>query len=109
MSGIGGDKADRSSPQALRGPPLVIYAQIKYMWAKGFTDESLAYLRDFTERLREDLESQRAAGGIDPEQADQIAEYTRLLSRCYFKLAEWQTSLSDDWSTVTDSRPVGCD
>jgi FKBP12-rapamycin complex-associated protein len=46
--------------QAMSGPPQVIYSHLKYQWATGAREETLAFLRDFTARLSADL-------GIHPD------------------------------------------
>ncbi|KAI9604455.1 hypothetical protein KEM48_000690 [Puccinia striiformis f. sp. tritici PST-130] len=83
-----------------RGPPLVIYSHIKYMWGSGAKQDSLMYLKDFTLRLSEDVFDQRDQGGEqDFEQQIRRVDHQRLLSRCHLKLGEWQSQLQEDWSS----------
>lgn len=109
--------------QAVSGPPQVIYAHLKYLWATGAREETLAWLREFTGKLSADL-------GIHPDgeavatsevvSPGRKAEYTRLLARCHYKLGEWQSAMQEDWGSVSLSRcflslskltrsfPLGC-
>ncbi|MBW0475655.1 hypothetical protein O181_015370 [Austropuccinia psidii MF-1] len=86
-----------------RGPPLVIYSHIKYMWGSGAKQDSLIYLKDFTLRLSEDVLDQNRninqTGNHDFEQQGRKIEHQRLLSRCHLKLGEWQSQLQEDWSS----------
>lgn len=83
-----------------RGPPLVIYSHIKYMWGSGAKHDSLMYLKDFTHRLSEDVFDQRDQNGDqDLEQQSRKVDHQRLLSRCHLKLGEWQSQLQEDWSS----------
>ncbi|PWN23279.1 putative TOR1-1-phosphatidylinositol 3-kinase [Microstroma glucosiphilum] len=103
-----GGQMDTHSPSNAAGgpkaPPQVIYAHLKFMWASGAKLESLNYLRDFTVNLAEDL----GLHGIDErgnlvqpdwQASPKLAEYARLLARCYFKQGEWQAALNEDWVT----------
>ena len=100
MDAVGGPKA----------PPAVIYAHLKFMWAYGAQTESLSYLREFTASLAEDL----GLAGVDEHgslvmpdlsAAPRLGDFARLLARCYFKLAEWQTTMNEDW-VVDDTYDV---
>lgn len=94
---------------ALRAPPQVVYAQLKYMWAKGQQREALRHLVDFTTRMSQDL-------GLNPNDLitqplpqqgrgislkKHVEEYTRLLARCFLKQGEWQIALNSNWRTET--------
>lgn len=88
----------------MTGPPQVIYAHLKYMWATGAKDETLAFLREFTAKLASDL----GMNGPEPPtpsaeltQSGRLPEFTRLLARCYFKLGEWQMAMQDNWGSVS--------
>lgn len=89
----------------MQGPPHVIYAHLKYMWATGARDETLAYLRDFTGRLTQDLglnpDSEEPNAASELAATGQLLEYTKLLARCYYKLGEWQSALQPDWGSVS--------
>ncbi|WFD00567.1 non-specific serine/threonine protein kinase [Malassezia yamatoensis] len=93
---------DASAQLAPKAPPAVIYSHLKFMWACGAKSESLSYLRDFTSNLAEDL----GMSNVDEQQnlllpdlraSPRLAEFARLLARCYFKQGEWQVALHDEW------------
>lgn len=90
----------------MQGPPHVIYAHLKYMWATGAREETLAYLRDFTGRLTQDLglnpDSEEPNAASELAASGQLLEYTKLLARCYYKLGEWQSALQPDWGSVSN-------
>ncbi|KAJ6555230.1 phosphatidylinositol 3-kinase [Mycena sp. CBHHK59/15] len=81
-----------------KAPPNVVYAQLKYMWAQGAREGSLAELRQFTISLAKDLQAesndhaQRA--GLPKQRLNQLS---KLLARCYFKQGEWQVALDENW------------
>ena len=85
-----------------KAPPAVIYSHLKFMWACGAKGESLSYLRDFTANLAEDLgmatvDEHENLVLPDLRASPRLAEFARLLARCYFKLGEWQVALNDEW------------
>jgi FKBP12-rapamycin complex-associated protein len=90
----------------MSGPPQVIYSHLKYQWATGAREETLAFLRDFTARLSADLgihpDGEHAANA-DVVNSGRKAEYTRLLARCHYKLGEWQSAMQEDWGSVRPS------
>lgn len=95
---------DPRSPMGPKAPPSVIYAHLKFMWASGAKLESLNYLRDFTVNLAEDLGLHGVDERGNPIQPDwqtspRLADYGRLLARCFFKQGEWQAALNEDWVT----------
>lgn len=97
---MGGEEIDFSGGSS-QGPPHVIYAHLKFMWARGDKGETLAYLDEFTARLAHDLGI--GAGGnrsTELTQSGQVVTFTRLLARCFYKQAAWSTSLQDDWGSV---------
>jgi len=82
------------------GPPHVLYAQLKYLWAKGEHEDTLAYLVEFTRKLAEDLGyGPGASQKSDYIQTGQVPGLTKLLARCYYKRGEWVMALSDDWGS----------
>ncbi|KAK6202747.1 1-phosphatidylinositol 3-kinase [Scheffersomyces amazonensis] len=93
-----------------RAPPQVVYAQLKYMWAKGEQTEALRHLVDFTTRMSQDL-------GLNPndlitqplpsEGPKHVEEYTKLLARCFLKQGEWQIALNSNWRTETSEIILG--
>lgn len=96
-----------------RAPPQVVYAQLKYMWAKGLGKEALRHLVDFTTRMLQDL-------GLNPDDLitqpvpvdgpgvpKHVEEYTRLLARCFLKQGEWQIVLNANWRTETSEIILG--
>ena len=96
-----------------RAPPQVVYAQLKYMWAKGQQKEALRHLVDFTTRMSQDL-------GLNPNDLitqplpsegpgipKHVEEYTKLLARCFLKQGEWQIALNNNWRTETSEIILG--
>ncbi|KAJ6493204.1 phosphatidylinositol 3-kinase [Mycena sanguinolenta] len=79
-----------------KAPPNVVYAQLKFMWAQGAREGSLAELRQFTVSLAKDFQAERDAqrAGL-PKQ--RLNELSKLLARCYFKQGEWQVALDENW------------
>ncbi|KPV75332.1 uncharacterized protein RHOBADRAFT_53323, partial [Rhodotorula graminis WP1] len=98
---LGDDHATMGGP-AMSGPPQVIYAHLKYQWASGAREETLAFLRDFTAKLSADLgihpDGEQAANA-EVVNSGRKAEYTRLLARCHYKLGEWQSAMQEDWGS----------
>jgi FKBP12-rapamycin complex-associated protein len=88
----------------MSGPPQVIYAHLKYLWATGAREETLTFLRAFTAKLSGDLglhpDGDRVASS-ELTLSGSISEYTKLLARCYYKLGEWQSAMQDDWGSVS--------
>ena len=96
-----------------RAPPQVVYAQLKYMWAKGLGKEALRHLVVFTTHMSQDL-------GLNPDDLitqpvsvdgpgvpKHVEEYTRLLARCFLKQGEWQIVLNLNWRTETSEIILG--
>lgn len=96
-----------------RAPPQVVYAQLKYMWAKGQRPEALRHLVDFTTRMSQDL-------GLNPNDLitqplpsegpgipKHVEEYTKLLARCFLKQGEWQIALNSNWRSETSEIILG--
>ena len=95
--------------QYLKAPPMVIYAHLKCRWAKGERDETLHYLRDFSEKLAQDIQAGTSGRGAGKPAVDSKLEgLSRLLARCYYKLGEWQFALKEEWETVSLSYALGC-
>ncbi|TRM60259.1 armadillo-type protein [Schizophyllum amplum] len=88
------------SPRAIHGydlhhvkaPPNVVYAQLKYMWACGNCDESLQFLREFSDKLQADVKDPRTQASPDKHVLS-----AKLLARCYFKQASWQAQRNEEW------------
>lgn len=93
----------RDQPFTVAAPPPVVYAQLKFLWAKGSQKEALHYLVNFASKMAADL-------GLDPTNmiseatsknivtsVDDIASYTKLLSRCFLKQGQWRASLEPNW------------
>lgn len=96
-----------------RAPPQVVYAQLKYMWAKGQQREALRHLVDFTTRMSQDL-------GLNPNDLitqplpsegpgipKHVEDYTKLLARCFLKQGEWQIALNSNWKSETSEIILG--
>ncbi|KAJ7469288.1 FAT domain-containing protein [Mycena galericulata] len=81
-----------------KAPPNVVYAQLKYMWAQGAREGSLAELRQFTVSLAKDLQAESSdhaqRAGLPKDRLNQLS---KLLARCYFKQGEWQVALDENW------------
>lgn len=96
--------------QTSRAPPQVVYAQLKYMWARGQTKEALNHLVDFTSKLSRDLgvnESEAITQPLPTGVSENIEKYTKLLARCYLKQGEWKISLNPNWSENGSSGILG--
>ncbi|KAG2232165.1 hypothetical protein INT48_006039 [Thamnidium elegans] len=89
--------------------PKIVYAQLKHMWdsasistadrSTAIRTRALSILREFTAQKTNDLglnpDEMAASMPIDPSRiTDEVAEYTRLLSRCYLRQGQWQRALS---------------
>ena len=92
--------AQSREQQYSKAPPMVIYAHLKCNWAKGDRRDTLAYLRDFSAKLARDIQSNTPAR-TEPSGTGKLAELSRLLARCYFKLGEWQFALKEEWDGVS--------
>ncbi|KAJ7174943.1 phosphatidylinositol 3-kinase [Mycena crocata] len=81
-----------------KAPPNVVYAQLKYMWAQGAREGSLAELRQFTVSLAKDLQAESSEhaqrAGLPKQRLNQLS---KLLARCYFKQGEWKVALDEEW------------
>ncbi|KAJ7085298.1 FAT domain-containing protein [Mycena epipterygia] len=75
----------------MKASPNVVYAQLKYMWARG---GSLAELRQFTISLAKDLHAE----SLDHAQraGQRLNELSKLLAWCYFKQGEWQVAIDEN-------------
>lgn len=86
-----------------KAPPNVVYAQLKYMWAQGAREGSLAELRQFTVSLAKDLQAESSdheqRAGLPQQRFNQLS---KLLARCYFKQGEWQVALDENWYRVSN-------
>ncbi|QPG75762.1 hypothetical protein FOA43_003122 [Brettanomyces nanus] len=106
---------DEGTPgqQTSRAPPQVVYAQLKYIWARGQKKEALNHLIDFTSKLSRDL-------GVDENEAineplptevvgasENIERYTKLLARCYLKQGEWKIAMNSKWGDNEASGILG--
>jgi FKBP12-rapamycin complex-associated protein len=84
-----------------KAPPNVVYAQLKYLWAKGSAEDSLNFLRQFSASLSADIARETSAQTQRPSVSkEKITELSKLVSRCFLKQGEWQVKLKDDWSEV---------
>ncbi|KAG0181763.1 phosphatidylinositol kinase- protein kinase tor1 [Apophysomyces sp. BC1034] len=96
--------------------PKIVYAHLKHMWdsasqasgdqAHVIRSRALNILRDFTAQKMQDLglnpDEMALSMPIDPARiADDVAEYTRLLSRCYLRQGEWHRGLSEELTEET--------
>ncbi|KAK0553866.1 phosphatidylinositol kinase- protein kinase tor1 [Tilletia horrida] len=98
---LGADQRNWDQPGE-HAPPPVIYAHLKFSWAHGLKVDSLNFLREFTKNLATDLglAPRDPAKGEESTQPPTVQQKdARLLARCYFKQAEWQVSLNEQWVT----------
>ncbi|CDK26792.1 unnamed protein product [Kuraishia capsulata CBS 1993] len=97
------DEGNVENHRPSRAPPHVVYAQLKYMWAKGQKREALNHLVDFTSKLSHDLglnENESITQPLPtdaPGAPDHVEKYTKLLARCYLKQGEWKVALNNNW------------
>lgn len=91
--------------QSSEGPPTVIYAHLKYLWATGAREETLAFLKEFTGRIASEvgLSTDTDLTKFTDPKDGKLADATRLIARCYYKLGEWQTAMQPDWGSVRNS------
>ena len=87
--------------------PQVVYAWLKFAWARGEKSEALSELQDFSYHLAGELgvdiaeaisaisdnETPSWTAPLDPG----ATETTALLARCFHKQAEWQVAMQGDW------------
>ena len=78
-----------------KAPPNVVYAQLKFMWARGAQEETLNHLRAFTAKLAQDIQTETGDQHRPTVSKTKMGELTKLLARCYFKQGEWQATLKD--------------
>ncbi|KAG6864919.1 hypothetical protein C0991_006407, partial [Blastosporella zonata] len=80
----------------IKPPPHVIYAQLKYMWATGSKADSIEFLRRFSVDLNHDL-TVETGHAHESVPKSKLAEISKLLARCYLKMAQWEVAVSNDW------------
>lgn len=72
------------------------------MWANGSRDETLTFLRHFSESLKRDLEVETQESthrsGVSKTKLEEVS---RLLARCYFKQAKWGAETKTNWNDVS--------
>ncbi|KAJ6518876.1 phosphatidylinositol 3-kinase [Mycena sanguinolenta] len=81
----------------VQAPQDVVYTQLKFMWANGARQDSLLFLRQFTNTISNDLEAE-VNRQTDRESNPRVARISKLLARCYFKLGEWEAELRPNWT-----------
>lgn len=87
-----------SQLDTLNNPPTVVYASLKYLWATGARDQSLAQMREFTDGLVGKLgisASNSLGSQIEAMHESPKVDLLKVLARCYLKLGEWQIALTD--------------
>lgn len=65
------------------------------MWANGAREESLNFLKHFSESLSHDV--MQETNGQTPRASvskTKIAELSKLVARCFYKQGEWQSAMS---------------
>lgn len=99
------DDNDRSTSGVVEFLPKVVYAQLKYEWARGNHEEALDKLMEFTNRMSHLLNLQDddlIAQPLPSNRTDvssTVKENTRLLARCFLKQGEWKVALRESWMT----------
>jgi serine/threonine-protein kinase mTOR len=88
-------------------PPKVVYAWLKFAWARGEKSEALSELQDFSYHVAGELGvdiaeaisviSDNEIPSWTPPQDPEATETTTLLARCFHKQAEWQVAMQGDW------------
>lgn len=74
------------------------------MWARGEHEKSLSWLRTFSGRLADDLGldlDNPTDRVLEVRSMPKMSEYIKLLARCYLKQGEWQSTLKEEWSSVS--------
>ncbi|ORZ30937.1 armadillo-type protein [Catenaria anguillulae PL171] len=121
---------DPQQTNLLQGPPPVVYAYLKHMWEAGETNTALHLLQVFTQQLSETVSihpsstppavvtglAGAAAGGAMAQHTgphgftlasnssyfgSDSQSQAKLLARCHFRLAEWQSQKLDNWPADT--------
>ncbi|KAL9713509.1 phosphatidylinositol kinase- protein kinase tor1 [Leucoagaricus gongylophorus] len=87
-----------------KATPNVVYAQLKYMWARPDSKEkTLEFLRTFSSQLAHDLQQETDDNAHqrigNSASRSKLNELSKLLARCYLKQGQWQAQLSDSWSS----------
>ncbi|KAK0535702.1 phosphatidylinositol kinase- protein kinase tor1 [Tilletia horrida] len=99
---LGTDMRSQRQPGE-HAPPPVIYSHLKFSWAHGLKKESLVFLRQFTKNLASDLglaPREEGTPSLDDWRPPVVQQKdARLLARCYFKQADWQIALNENWVT----------
>lgn len=103
---LGGDD-DSHNRFTTATSPAVVYAWLKFAWARGEKAEALSQLQDFSEHLATELgidvaEAVSAIGDNETAawtapQNPETHDTTALLARCYHKQAEWQVAAQGHW------------
>ena len=95
------DNHHMRAPPHTKAPPNVVYAQLKFMWASGAKDDSIIFLRHFSESLSKDIQAEEkdnaTRSGVSKQR---LTEISQLLARCYFKQGQWQWDMVEDWGSV---------
>jgi serine/threonine-protein kinase mTOR len=87
--------------------PQVVYAWLKFAWARGEKTEALSQLQDFSYQLAGELgvDVAEAITSIGDNEAPtwtapphpETNDTTSLLARCFHKQAEWQVAMQGHW------------
>ena len=98
---LGGDESH--SRITTSTSPRVVYAWLKFNWARGEKTESLSQLQEFSRHLAGELgidiaevissiSDNETSSWITPQNSD-THDTTTLLARCFHKQAEWQVAM----------------
>jgi serine/threonine-protein kinase mTOR len=107
LNSLLGDDEESGNRLASNTSPQVVYAWLKFAWARGERVDSLSQLQEFSYHLAGDLgidvaetianigdyESLTLSGSSNPE----TTNATALLARCFHKQAEWQVAMQGQW------------
>lgn len=101
---VGSSCSNLDAESRSRAPPPIVFAYYRLKWAQAVAgdsreerDETLGYLRDFTNTLSDDmgLGARDNQGRLILPDAKLYGEYTKLLARCHVELGSWQASLRE--------------
>lgn len=107
---VGSSCSNLDAESRSRAPPPIVFAYYRLKWAQAVQKnsrddryETLAYLRDFTAALSDDmgLGARNEEGRLILPDAKMFGEYTKLLARCHVELGSWQAAMGEQSFTVS--------
>ncbi|WOO83672.1 Serine/threonine-protein kinase tor2 [Vanrija pseudolonga] len=109
---VGSSCSNLDAESRSRAPPPIVFAYYRLKWAQAVQKnsrddryETLAYLRDFTAALSDDmgLGARNEEGRLILPDAKMFGEYTKLLARCHVELGSWQAAMGEQSFTSDPS------